>query len=201
MCPVLPRRGGRYISFDGAATNLVPGDTNGQRDIFLRDRGAQAEYLHAFCFGDGAQYAEACPCGNAGTAGRGCANSVNANGARLTASGAPSLANDTIVLAAEGMPNSSALYFQGTARTAGGIGTPFGDGLRCVGGSVVRLATQSNALNASSYPKIGDPSVSVRGNIAAPGVRTYQVWYRNAADFCTPATFNLTNGVQLVWGA
>jgi hypothetical protein len=36
--------------------------------------------------------------------------------------------------------------------------------------------------------------------VTAPGVRTYQAWYRNAAAFCTASTFNLTNGVQLTWG-
>ena len=29
---------GRYIAFTSGATNLVPGDTNGQQDIFVRDR-------------------------------------------------------------------------------------------------------------------------------------------------------------------
>ena len=29
---------GRYVAFAGNATNLVPGDTNGQTDIFVRDR-------------------------------------------------------------------------------------------------------------------------------------------------------------------
>jgi RHS repeat-associated protein len=29
---------GRYVTFSSSATNLVPGDTNGQSDVFLRDR-------------------------------------------------------------------------------------------------------------------------------------------------------------------
>lgn len=29
---------GRYVAFDSNATNLVPGDTNGRRDVFVRDR-------------------------------------------------------------------------------------------------------------------------------------------------------------------
>ena len=52
---------------------------------------------------------------------------------------------------------------------------------------------------ASQYPAAGDLSVSVRGGVTGPGTRTYQVWYRNAADFCTPDTFNLTNGVEVLW--
>src|SRR5436190_23958357 len=33
------RRWARYIAFESDATNLVPGDTNGQRDVFLVTRG------------------------------------------------------------------------------------------------------------------------------------------------------------------
>lgn len=31
---------GRYVAFDSTATNLVAGDTNGVRDVFVRDRQA-----------------------------------------------------------------------------------------------------------------------------------------------------------------
>jgi Tol biopolymer transport system component len=30
--------GGRFVAFDSAASNLVPGDTNGRTDVFVRDR-------------------------------------------------------------------------------------------------------------------------------------------------------------------
>jgi hypothetical protein len=29
---------GRFVAFDSFATNLVPGDTNGKRDVFVRRR-------------------------------------------------------------------------------------------------------------------------------------------------------------------
>jgi hypothetical protein len=41
--------------------------------------------------------------------------------------------------------------------------------------------------------------VHVRGQITTAGSRTYQAWYRNAAAYCTPATFNLTNGYAIEW--
>ncbi len=152
-----------------------------------------------FCAGDGS--ATPCPCGNSGAAGRGCANSVDAAGARLQATGSASLTADGLVLAGVGMPNSSALYFQGTAQQNGGLGTAFGDGLRCAGGAVVRLGTKTNTAGASNYPVGADLPVSVRGAIAAPGTRHYQIWYRNAASFCQPETFNLSNGLSVAWGA
>ena len=41
---------------------------------------------------------------------------------------------------------------------------------------------------------------SVRGGVPiGGGTFYYQVWYRNAASFCTAATFNLTNGLEITW--
>ncbi len=150
-----------------------------------------------FCSGDGT--ATACPCGNAGATGNGCASSINANGAQLAATGSASLATDTLVLAGSGMSNSSALYFQGTTQLNGGQGAAFGDGLRCAGGTIIRLGTKTNVSGASQYPGAGNPSVSVRGAVTSPGTRDYQVWYRNSAAFCTPSTFNLSNGLEITW--
>lgn len=148
------------------------------------------------CFGDGST--TACPCGNASPSSEraGCVNSFGAAG-RLVANGSSSLAADTLVLVGEGMTNASALYIQGDG---GGTPVVFGDGLRCVGANVVRLGPRTNAGGASSWPGVGDPTVSVRGGVVTPGQRTYQVWYRNTAPFCTADGFNLTNGVIVTWG-
>jgi hypothetical protein len=142
-----------------------------------------------FCAGDDS--GTACPCGN----------SVNAQGARLVASGLPSVLNDSLVLSGSGMtPSSSVLYFQGTTQGAGAV---FGDGLRCATGTIIRLGTTTNANGASSWPVPGAQSISVRGAIPAGGSvqRAYQAWYRDAnATYCTDtARFNLTNGVRVQW--
>jgi hypothetical protein len=150
-----------------------------------------------YCFGDGS--GAACPCGNSGASGQGCASSLG-HGGTLSSGGQAIVAADTFVLTGSGMPNSSALYFQGTTQAGSGMGVTFGDGLRCVAGSIVRLGTKSNAGGASSYPASGDLAISVRGLVPAAGAtRNYQVWYRNAAAFCTTSTFNLTNGVSVIW--
>ncbi|MBL8863780.1 MAG: hypothetical protein JNK02_17455 [Planctomycetes bacterium] len=178
---------GRWLIFEGQLAGGVDA-------AFLLDVFGSAV---PFCFGDGS--GTPCPCGNVGGPANGCASSVNAAGANLAASGITSLSADSLVLAGSGMPNSSALYFQGTTQLAGGLGAVFGDGLRCAGGTVIRLGTKSNVAGASLYPAGGDPAVSVRGLVGAPGLRTYQVWYRNAAAFCTSDTFNLTNGIAVTW--
>jgi uncharacterized membrane protein len=152
-----------------------------------------------FCFGDGT--GTACPCGNAGAPGNGCASSLNPDGARLIGTGSASLIADTLQLTGYGMPNSSALYFQGTTRQNGGAGSVLSDGLRCAGGPAIRLGIQANSTGTSTYPSAGDAPISVRGAVPSVGsVRTYQVWYRNAATFCTIAPSNLTNGLEITWG-
>jgi hypothetical protein len=152
----------------------------------------------SFCRGDGS--GTACPCGNNAptSTNSGCLSSLGI-GATLAGSGTPSLSSDTVVLTGTNMPNSSALYFQGTSQSGGGPGVVFGDGLRCAGGTVVRLGTVTNAGGTSQYPSGAFPPVSVKGGVTAPGTRDYQVWYRNAAAFCTPSTFNLSNGLELTW--
>ena len=158
-----------------------------------------APVVTTFCYGDA--FSGPCPCGNSSTLGgeEGCASSLGLGG-KLRWSGAARIANDSFALLATQLPNSTALYFQGTTQAGAGLGTAFGDGLRCAGGTVVRLGTKTNVAGASQYPEAGDQSVSAKGGVALPGsVRTYQVWYRNAAAFCTASTFNLTNGYQINW--
>jgi hypothetical protein len=165
-------------------------------NIYRRDRGPT---LHRnYCTGDG--QAAACPCGNASIlgSGQGCLNSLG-TGARLEITGTASVANDSLTLLGSNMPDSAALYFQGSSAFAGGLGAPFGDGLRCVGGTLFRFAPKLNMGGSSAYPLVGDPSISVQGNVTTPGSRFYQVRYRNSAAFCTSDTFNMSNGVEVVW--
>jgi hypothetical protein len=191
-------------TYDAAAFDL---DNDGDKDIVMGRCNGTFVWINqlysppvypAFCPGDGS--GTACPCANNSVPGNneGCLNSLG-NGGKLVAAGLARVSQDLFVLTGSNMPNSSALYFQGTSQISGGAGAVFGDGLRCAGGSVLRLGTKFNFAGTSQYPAAGEQSVSVRGVVSAGDTRTYQVWYRNAADFCTPSTFNLTNGVQATW--
>jgi len=138
-----------------------------------------------------------CPCSNLGTIPAGCGNSVNAAGGLLSASGTASISNDTLALQGSQMTDSSAVYFQGASFVH--LAIDYGDGLRCVTGSLTRLGTRPNVTGASSVPAPGNPTLSIAGGVATPGTRYYQVAYRDTASFCTPATFNMTNAVSVVW--
>jgi hypothetical protein len=154
---------------------------------------------YSFCPGDGS--GTACPCANSSAlgAGQGCLNSTG-SGARLTATGQFSVTNDTLVLSCNGLPGtSSVLFFQGTIQAGGGPGAPFGDGLRCVIGTVIRLHVETASGGVASYPGPGELPVSVAGSTPPNLSRLYQVWYRNAASFCTTSTFNLSQGLSVPW--
>jgi hypothetical protein len=154
-----------------------------------------------YCFGDGTT-ATACPCGNSGGAGRGCANSADATGAVLGSSGTTS--PDTVVLAAAGeRPTALTVFFQANASIATGV--VYGDGVRCGSGNLVRLYTKNAVGGAVSAPQGAEPSVTAqsaaKGDPIAPGSTRY---YFNAfrdpvIGFCPPSTFNATNGVQINW--
>lgn len=157
--------------------------------------------VYPFCAGDGLDptVTISCPCGNVGASHHGCANSAVSDGALLGAIGTSS--PDTIQLLGSGMPaNAACLYVQGDQSDSAGL--VFGDGIRCIDGSLIRLRLMTNVGGASSYPQPGMPSVSARGGVV-PGsgsIRYYQTYYRNpAAAFCPPSTFNMTNGVVVVW--
>jgi Tol biopolymer transport system component len=193
---------GRYVAFGSNATNLVAGDTNASYDIFVRDRGANPPV--AFCFGDGTQ-ATACPCANNGAVWHGCQNSAGTGGAVLTNIGVTS--PDTLVLVSMAeLPSALSIFLQGNVDLNPGV--LFGDGVRCVGGSLKRLYAKNAVGGVVSAPGIGDPSISARsamlGDPLAPGSsRSYQVYYRDPnIAFCPPPmgdAWNVSTAHRIVW--
>ncbi|MBI5361546.1 MAG: matrixin family metalloprotease [Planctomycetes bacterium] len=154
-----------------------------------------------FCEGDQHDiFFTPCPCDNAGIAGHGCANSINAVGALLGVTGQTQPV-DTLHLNASLMPSTaSAIFLKGDTNSTGGIS--FGDGVRCVDGALIRLGTLISVGGACSYPTGAQAAVSVRGAtpIGSALVGYYQTYYRNSsATFCPPETFNVTNGFTITW--
>jgi hypothetical protein len=149
----------------------------------------------AFCSGDGT--GTFCPCLNFGDAGHGCANGAFFQGCELRATGDASVSNDSLVLdvalAISGQPG---LFFQGDQMINGGDGITFGDGLRCAGGSVVRLeiVTPTGAGLAQSTIPIG-----TNGQVSAGDTRFYQFWYRDPNTSPCGQLFNLSNGLEVTW--
>ncbi len=143
-----------------------------------------------------------CPCSNGAQPYAGCQNSSSWGG-MLSAEGWPQLSLDTLRLVVAGLPSSASIVFlQGTATAGGGSGTVLGDGLLCVSGSVVRLGQRFANVGTCAFGSgVGsDPTISAAGSLPpAGGTRFYQAWYRDTGPACTPATYNLTNGVSVTW--
>ena len=195
---------GRRIAFVSDAPDLVQGDTNGYRDVFLRELPAEP-ILASFCPGDGSNPSvRDCPCANGGASGHGCANSAGTS-ARLAASGTTQ--PDTVVLATDGMlPSVLNIYLQSDGSRLPGVA--MGDGVRCLAGTIRRLAAKRASGGASQFPGPSDPSISARsaalGDPLAPGsIRFYQTYYRdNSGSFCPPpfgGGANVSNAVRIVW--
>lgn len=149
----------------------------------------------ARCLGDGT--GTTCPCGNLGSAGHGCASSTVAEGSLLFASGSASAGQDDLVLRArDSQPSKPGVFFQGSSVEGGGLGNPFGDGLLCAGGTIVRLETVFASAQGAA-----DSSVSLvaQGGVLPGQTLFYQWWYRDPVGSPCAGGFNTSNGVEITW--
>jgi len=148
----------------------------------------------------------ACPCANApSTSGVGCNNSANTGGASLGATGIARLTYDSVVFTTHGeKPTATSIVLQGTSASSG---VAFGQGVRCVGGSLKRLYTKTASSGSITAPQGTDLSVHARssqlGDTIAPGThRYYGVYYRdpNVLGGCpSTSTFNITQQLDVLW--
>ncbi|MDP6763998.1 MAG: right-handed parallel beta-helix repeat-containing protein [Planctomycetota bacterium] len=135
------------------------------------------------------------PCGNADPT-AGCAHG-GGSGATLATSGSASLGAADLVLEGSNLvPNRPGLYFQGDLPAGGGGGLPFGDGLRCVAGSLRRLEVAFSSGTGDSATTV---NVGVAGGVAAGETKHYQLWYRAPGSSPCGFGFNLTNAVSVTW--
>ncbi len=126
----------------------------------------------------------------------GCQNSRRAE-AVLYGDGVASVSGDSVVLRVADMPlGAPAILIQGNSATT----VPFGDGRSCIFGPLMRLWRHTNTQPIESFPGPGEIGLAARGGVpAGGGVRHYQVVYRDAAAWCTSATWNTSNAYRIEW--
>jgi Tol biopolymer transport system component len=197
---------GRFVAFQSDASNLVSGDSNATRDIFLRDRDASG--FTSLC-DPGVGGVSACPCSNPpGGPDRGCNNSSATGGASLAAAGVAYLSMDSLVFATAGeRSTATSILLQGNALV--GSGVVYGQGVRCTGGVLKRLFTKAASGGSITAPDFGagDPTVSARSaakgdTIQAGQSRWYLVYYRDPTVLggCpASSTFNATQTGRVDW--
>jgi hypothetical protein len=161
--------------------------------IQVQENAGRIETL--FCFGDGS--AVACPCADQqGLPGRGCDNSAATGGVNVTGDNLAFVTGGgtgQAVLRATGLRPTTfptCVLMRSAVPANGGIGSLLGDGLICLGGSVVRLQAQ--------YAAGGSVAFSINHQLGA-GRWNYQIAYRDQFAFCSPAVFNFSNAISIVW--
>ena len=184
--------------------------TGGGADLYAAGSFTQADNLEssyiarfgecrpgvAFCFGDGLdRFVETdCPCGNFGASGRGCANSNSSlGGAKLSALG--TTIPNTVVFTCTGIPNNNLCTFLRSSASVES-GSVFGDGIKCLTGSVIRFGSQTSGQGGNESNSVASGTAT----IAFGNTRDYQLHYRNpTAGFCPPDAFNISNGYRIAW--
>ena len=198
---------GRNVAFDSLGDDLVPNDTNGVADVFVRDLFRGTGFTST-C-DPGVAGVVACPCANPPSGpGRGCDNSSATGGAILAATGGSFLSEDTLAFTTSGERAAAASFLmEGTSSLA--AGAVYGQGVRCLTGELHRLYHQSAVAGSITVPNVaaGEPPVSARAAtlgrpIAAGESRWYLVAYRDPIVLGScPAirTFNTTPTGCVVW--
>jgi hypothetical protein len=98
------------------------------------------------------------------------------------------------------------VFWQGTSYLGWYGGLQFGDGVRCIGGSLLRIAVKTASGGTAIFPAAGDASIKTTSSahgapISIGSQRFYQATYRDPAPSygCAADTFNSTNGMIIDW--
>ena len=105
--------------------------------------------------------------------------------ATMAASGSASLADDDLTLIANPVPPQPGLFYFGTNQ----IQVPFGNGFRCVGGTLTRLSVISPATGTARQ------TVATAAVGLVPGTRHFQYWFRDLGGGASP--FNLSDALSI----
>jgi hypothetical protein len=102
-----------------------------------------------------------CPCANPPSGpGRGCDNSAGTGGAILSAAGVAYLSADSLVFTTSGeKPTATSVLLQGTSSPAAGV--VYGQGVRCVGGTLKRLYSKNAVAGNVAAPQGAELSISM----------------------------------------
>jgi hypothetical protein len=191
------------VSGDGSVIVGVAKNPQGCDQVFVVRYGAAQ-----FTCQPGIGGVLSCPCANPPSgANRGCNNSSSTGGATITAAGVAQLNNPTLRFITGAQTNGNSILLQGTSQVSTGL--PFGQGVRCVAGSLKRLYVKSpGGTGGVTVPNgTNDPSIPARsaslGDVITPGsTRYYMVYYRdpNVLGGCDASTtFNTTPMAIVAW--
>jgi hypothetical protein len=123
-----------------------------------------------------------------------CTSNTNSTGgvASIAFSGGTSLGAGNPSLDVNGLPASTfGIVFYGAGQTS----SPFGDGVRCVGGQVQRLAPQNSGAFGSVSRAIGAGDLVPTSPATVGGTLNFQFWYRDIP--AGGAGFNTSDAISV----
>ncbi len=114
-------------------------------------------------------------------------------GATISSNGNVSLSANGLQLVSSGLPlGQPSLYFAGTSA----VSIPFGNGVRCAGGFVVRLGIVNTGAGTNVF-NVNLGAGSPFGTLFPGQARYFQNWYRD--PLAGGAGYNLTNGLHVLF--
>ena len=168
-----------------------------------------AAQMTGFCL-PGAGGVTTCPCANPPTSsGPGCDNfgptpPGGSGGALLSSTGAATVGTSTTFqFVISGEQGTVTVLFCGTTTIAAGV--PFGAGVRCVGGNVIRSYKGQLTAGGIHFPNATSPTDAwTRSGMPPSGTtRYYYAVYRNTAAVgpcgSSAANINATNAGSVTW--
>lgn len=133
------------------------------------------------------------PCGNDFPT-AGCVNSSGA-GSDLSGSGSDSVAADDLVLTASSLPAGvPGIFFGGVVPITPPL--PFGDGLRCAGGSITRYS--SPAVSSGAGTLMVGPGLAGSFGHSAGDFVVFQCWFRDTMGPCGSG-FNTSSSLEVTF--
>lgn len=119
-----------------------------------------------------------------------CTSNPNSTGAaaQLSAVGSNSIAADDLTLISGPVPNQPSIFFHGGSQ----ISVPFGNGLLCAAGGIVRLSPIVVGAGNVAELDVDMPTSGI-----TPGTRYFQHWFRDPAG--GGASFNTSDGVGITF--
>jgi len=120
-----------------------------------------------------------------------CTSGPNSTGSAsvISASGSSSLAQNNLVLSAGPMDDEPGIFFFGTAQ----LNTPFGNGTRCVGGTVFRLPP--SFATGNTLTRAVDLGAAPANVITIGSIWNFQAWFRDPAG--GGVGFDLSDGLAV----
>jgi hypothetical protein len=113
-------------------------------------------------------------------------------GVQIGATGSTSItANDLMISGTGAPPSQFGLFYFGPNQ----ISIPFGEGVRCAGGGIIRLGV-SNSGGSGVFSRALDHNALTGSGVIVPGeTANFQIWYRDPTG--GPSGFNFSDGLEV----